>query len=405
MGNIRLSLAATAALSLATALAPMAASAQTWNFTVLHTFTGGSDGGSPVDGISLDKSGNLFGTAAGGGNGNGTAFELKHTAKGFQYEVLYSFNGGSDGSSPGARLIPGPGGHLFGTTAGGGGGGGTVFELTGTEKGGAKLEKDLYSFLNGNNGYEPSDGDLVFDAKGNVYGTTSAGGAYGYGSVYKLTKAKGGTYSESVLYSFGGKTGDGQVPVGGLVFDGSGNLYGTTSQGGSASLGTVYQLVPSRSGWSENILWNFQGTTDGETPYSGLTFDQYGNLYGGATDGGVNSGGTIYELSPANGSWSFATLYSTPGYGVSGPFRTPYVDASGNVYGTTHCDGEYGSGSVYELTNSGGTWTYNSVHEFTGGTDGGYIFANPVFDAAGNISGTSQVGGSGYGVVWEASPQ
>jgi hypothetical protein len=175
--------------------------------------------------------------------------------------------------------------------------------------------------------------------------------------------------------------------------------------GGSAGYGTVYQLVPGAPGhWTENVLYNFQGAADGETPYSGLTFDKYGNLYGGATDGGVNSGGTIFELSPASGGWTFNVLYSTPGWGVSGPFRTPYVDASGKVFGTTHCDGEYSAGSVYELTNSGSGWTYTSLHDFTGGSDGGFVFANPVFDANGNIYGTTQIGGNGYGVVWEVSP-
>jgi len=392
VGNFAWKSSAVAALTLASAMMPAAASAG-WNFTVLHTFTGGSDGGYPVAGVTLDKFGNLYGTAASGGTGYGTAFELKNTAKGYAFEVLYSFAGGSDGAAPGARLMPGPDGRLYGTTAQGGGGGGTVFELGAREKGGSRLERDLFALFGGGNGYQPSDGDIAFDAKGDVFGTTTAGGAYGNGSVYELKRTKTG-YTETAIYSFGAKQNDGSQPVGGLIFDAAGNLYGTTSQGGSGGgYGTVFQLVPGKSGWTENILYNFTGTSDAS-----------GNLYGGATDGGVNNGGTIYELSPGASGWKFAALYSVPGWGVSGPFRTPYVDASGNIWATTHCDGEYGAGSVYELTNSGGSWTYNSVHEFTGGSDGAYVFANPVFDGKGNIFGTTQVGGSGAGVVWEASP-
>lgn len=399
MGMNPRTLSASAVLTLAGVLLP-ALQANAATFTVLHTFTGGLDGGNPVDGLTIDKAGNLFGSAASGGAGYGTAFELKKARTGFTFEVMYSFGAGSDGAAPGARIMEGPGGHLYGTTTQGGGGGGTVFEL-GALKDGSRKETEVYRFTNSAQGWQPSDGDLAFDAKGNIYGTTSYGGAYGVGAVYELIKGKTG-YTETVLHSFGA-SGDGSIPVGGVNLDAAGNVYGTTSSGGNTNNGTVYELVKAQ-GYTENLIYNFQGTTDGETPYSGLTFDQYGNLYGGATDGGVNSGGTIFELSPGSGGWTFNVLYSTPGYGVSGPFRTPYVSPSGVVYGTTHCDGENGAGSVYQLTNSGGTWTYTSLHDFSGGSDGAFVFANPVFDAKGNIYGTTQIGGSGNGVVWEVSP-
>jgi uncharacterized repeat protein (TIGR03803 family) len=395
--------AASAAISLASVLASaLAANAAT--FTVLHTFTGGSDGGNPIDGVSIDKSGNLYGSAAGGGaNGYGTAFELKHTKSGYTFDVLYNFASGKDGAAPGARVLKGPDGHLYGTTAQGGNGGGTVFDLGSIEKGGGGIRKEavLHSFAGGNDGYQASDGDLAFDAKGNIYGTTSYGGANNLGTVFELSPKAGG-YTETILHSFGSGQ-DGSVPVGGITLDASGNVYGTTSAGGNTGSGTVYELVKSQN-YAESVIYNFQASTDGETPFSGLTFDKYGNLYGGATDGGVNSGGVVFELSPGSGGWTFNALYSTPGYGVSGPFRTPYVDADGNVYGTTHCDGEYSAGSVYELTYSNGTWNYTSLHDFTGGSDGAYVFANPVFDAHGDIFGTTQIGGNGYGVVWEVSP-
>ena len=401
MAKPALTILATAALSLAAvACGPAPASATT--FTVLHTFTNGSDGGNPIDGVTIDKAGNLYGTAASGGSGYGTAFKLKNVHGVYTFATLYAFTSGSDGAAPGARLMPGPDGHLYGTTQQGGGGGGTVFDLGRVLRKGVDKETQLYHFGGSGSGYQPSNGDLAFARAGHIYGTTYYGGSYNAGAVYELAKTPSG-WTQTILHAFGA-TGDGAIPYSGVIADASGNLYGTTSAGGTAGYGTVYQLVPSASGWKENVIYNFQGQNDGETPYAGLTFDKNGNLYGGATDGGSNSGGVIFELSPSASGWTFTPIYSTPGWGVSGPFRTPYVAANGTIYGTTHCDGLNSAGSIYELTYSGSTWTYTSLHDFTGGADGGYVFANPVFDAHGDVFGTTQVGGSGYGVVWEVSP-
>jgi uncharacterized repeat protein (TIGR03803 family) len=164
-------------------------------------------------------------------------------------------------------------------------------------------------------------------------------------------------------------------------------------------------LTPSKSSWTENILYNFQGGNDGNVPYAGLIVDQSGNFYGAATGGGTGAGGTIFELSPSNGGWTFTVLYNIPGWTLSGPFRNLVMDASGNLYGTTHCDGSYGSGTVYKLTLSGGTWTYTSLYVFTGGSDGLYSFSNLVFDKQGNIYGTANQGGAnGFGVVFKIKP-
>jgi len=371
-------------------------------FRVLHTFTGGADGANPQAGLTVDAAGNLYGTAQNGGAGYGTAFELKRSAGGRTFEVLHTFASGADGAAPIARLMPGPQGRLYGTTSQGGGGGGTVFDLAATPKLYPRKETLLYAFTNAGNGYQPSSGDLNFDAAGNVYGTTSAGGVYNGGTVFKLSRTKNG-WHETVLYSFG-QIGDGAVPYAGVIGDAAGNLYGTTSAGGSAGDGTVFELTPKGSVWSETIIYSFQGQTDGLVPYAGLTSDGAGNLYGAATDGGSAGGGTIFELTPSGGVWSFSTIFSVPGWGISGPFRTPVVDASGDIFATTHCDGTYSSGSVFELTRSGNTWTYLSLHDFTGGSDGQYVFSNPVFDSHGDVFGTTQVGGAGYGVVWEVSP-
>ena len=129
--------------------------------------------------------------------------------------------------------------------------------------------------------------------------------------------------------------------------------------------------------------------------------DAQGNLFGSTTQGPGGGGGTFFELTPSNGSWSFNTMYSLSGWGISGEFRTAYLDPSDNIFGTTHCDGQYSSGSVYELQRSGSTYNYVDLYDFTGGTDGQYVFSNPAFDTQGDIFGTANVGGSGYGVVWE----
>jgi uncharacterized repeat protein (TIGR03803 family) len=391
---------AIAALTLVGVLAATPASATT--FTVVHTFTGGADGANPLAGLTVNRFGDLFGTAENGGSGYGTAFEVKRVPGGWKFEVLHAFASGTDGAAPIARLVPGPQGRLYGTTSQGGGGGGGVFDLAATPNVYPRAETLLYAFTNTANGYSPTSGDLTFDTAGNIYGTTTSGGMYNGGTVFKLSHTKGG-WQETVLYNFG-QVGDGAVPYAGVIGDTAGNLYGTTSAGGSAGDGTVFELSPKGLVYAETILYNFTGQTDGLTPYAGLTTDNAGNIYGGATDGGTAGGGTIFMLTPSQGGWSFNTVFSAPGWGISGPFRTPYVDAAGDIFGTTHCDGLYSAGSVYELVRSGNTWAYRSLHDFTGGADGQYVFSNPVFDSHGNVFGTTQVGGSGYGVIWEVSP-
>jgi uncharacterized repeat protein (TIGR03803 family) len=375
----------------------MSQHAQAQTFSVVHAFTGGSDGGSPLSGFTIDGQGNLYGTASYGGTTEyGVVFKLNK--KGVE-TVLHDFIGGTDGANPEGSLVRDAAGRLYGTTfAGGASNAGTVFEVTRYGK-----ETVLYSFAGGTDGANPIAG-LTRDKAGNLYGTTTAGGANGNGTVFELSN-KGGVWTEQVLYSFG-TDGDGATPVAGVTLH-KGDLYGTTSAGGSAGYGTVFQLTKSQSGWAETVIYNFQMQSDGGIPYAGLTFDRAGNLYGAATEGGNGSdaGGTIFELAPSNGGWTFTVLYSLPGWGISGTFRDLYLDASGNIYATTHCDGTYESGTVYELTLSNGTWTYNSLYVFTGGSDGQYSFSNLVFDKQGNLFGTTNVAGAnGFGVIFEITP-
>jgi uncharacterized repeat protein (TIGR03803 family) len=366
--------------------------AQAQTFKVIHSFTGGSDGGNPLDGFIADSAGNLYGTTnAGGASGYGVVFKI--TKSGVQ-SVLYSFVGGTDGEFPEGGLIRDKVGNLYGTTTAGGGveNSGIVFMVSA-----AGVEQVLYTFPGGTNGATPQAG-LAIDAEGNLYGTTTAGGANGNGIVFKLTK-KGTQWTETVLYTFGTGT-DGAIPVAGVILRGT-SLYGTTSAGGAYGYGTIFQLTRSGAARTETIVHKFEDGDDGAVPYGGLIADKLGNLYGAATEGGSGGGGTIYELSPASGSWTFNVIYSNPGWGISGSFRNVALDASGNLYGTTHCDGANDAGTIYKLTPASGSWTYTSLYVFEGGSDGLYSFSNPLLEAGHLFGTTKQGGGDGDGVVWE----
>ena len=389
------------ALVLAFALA-IPAGAQT--LTVLHTFSGGGDGDDPSAGLTMDKAGNLYGTTlVGGGASNGTVFKLSHSGSNWVLNTLYSFTGGNDGGNPQARVIFGPDGSLYGTTSAGGYQGyGTVFNLR-PQASACKSaicpwsETVLYRFQGGTDGAGPAYGDLTFDPSGNLYGTTLAAGLTTCGGtcgvVFKLTRS-GSSWTESVPYSFTGGN-DGGTPFSGVIFDNAGNLYGTAYYGGAQS-GTVYELIPSGSGWTEKTLTDFAG--GGGFPLGGLTFDAQGNLYG---TGFV--GGTAFELMPSGGNWIYLLLYTFDGF--DGPFGSPTLDASGKVYGTNATGGAYDQGFIFQLTPSNGGWTFTDLYDFTGGNDGGFPVSNVIFDVDGNLYGTTYLGGaSGFGVVWQFKP-
>ncbi|HEY1612411.1 MAG TPA: choice-of-anchor tandem repeat GloVer-containing protein [Rhizomicrobium sp.] len=381
------------AIGLAAAAIP---GAQAQSLSVVHSFSGGSDGGNPVDGFTLSPNGNFYGTASAGGTaGLGVVFKMN--AKGSE-TVLHSFAGGPDGATPDSGVVIGAGGALFGTTtAGGASGQGIVYRMMGDK------EAVLYSFTGGTDGAAPQAG-LAMDAAGNLYGTTTAGGPSGNGTVFRLKapKKKNGKWTETVLYSFGTGT-DGAIPIGGVTLDAAGNLYGTTSVGGTLGYGTVFQLVPG-SVWKENILHSFQNTDDGTNPYAGLIADAAGNLYGAATDGGSGGGGTAFELSPSGNGWNFSVIASEPGWGISGSFRNLLLDSSGTIYGTTHCDGDNSAGTIFKLVPSGGSWTYTLLYTFTGGSDGLYSISNLVLKR-GQLYGTTIDGGAdGAGVIYKLTP-
>jgi uncharacterized repeat protein (TIGR03803 family) len=324
---------------------------------ILYNFTDGADGGNPESTLVMDSSGNLYGTASNGGaNGKGVVFEV---APNGTETVLYSFAGGNDGSTPTAGLIVDQNGNLYGTTSQGGGkksctgGCGTVFELS---PGGT--ETVLYRFGGQADGWAPM-GSLVADSSGNLYGTTEYAGnrgqcaSNGCGTVFKLSNGV-----KTILHTFtGSSASDGANPVANLIFDASGNLYGTTTIGGTGTncgtpgCGTVFEIS---SGGAESVLYSFKNYThvdmyDGATPEGGLLLDGNGNLFGTTAQGGNSSNrGTVFELAP-NGTETvlFTFLHgSVTGYTPSGSL---IEDVAGNLYGTTSSGAQFHSGNVFQI--------------------------------------------------------
>ena len=408
-GLLGAAIALTFAIVLVLTIAAPAAQAQTYQ--VIYYFEGGQDGSTPTTGVTMDQRGNLYGTTY---DIFGTVYEMRYVNSGWIFSTLTDL-GFEKGSFPLGGVIKGPDGSLYGTTSEGGGSCscGVVFNLKPPPNASAFVlagwkESVLYDFTGGFDGGSPGYGNLVFDKAGNLYGTTTAGGAYLQGAVFKLTPSNG-SWTESVIYSFTGLS-DGGAPQSGVIFDNAGNLYGTTSAGGQYSNGTVFELIPSGSGWTETVLHSFQSATEGSKPYAGLTFDASGNLYGTAYSGGLGGfDGSVFELSPSHGGWTFSVLHLfdfSKGEGAS-PVAGVTMDASGNLWGTT-LGGGGGYGTVYKLTYSNGYWVYSTVHSFNT-TTGDSPFGGVTFDTKGNAYGTAIAGGKGAcnggcGVVWEITP-
>jgi uncharacterized repeat protein (TIGR03803 family) len=402
-----------------------------WTENVLHNFHG-SDGDAPEGVLALGAGGTLYGaTRYGGTAGDGTVFELTPGANGQWTEaVLWNFVGGNDGSQPTFGVNLGSGGQVYGTAIYGGGttGNGTVIELTSSGNG-KWSEATLTNFADGS-GYAPQ-ANLVGDAAGNLYGTSSYGGEYGFGSVFKLVPEANGAWTESVIYNFptgliSQGRGFGSGPSN-LIIDDAGNLYGETEYGGTAGYGTVFELSPAGAGWSEKDLYAFAGGTDGVDPKGGLVRDAAGNLYGTTQTGGDGTGchraacGTVFELSASGGGWSKTILYNFAGGTADGenPAGGLVFDGAGNLYGTTVGGGIVGGnncgigcGTVYELSPSNGGWKESVLHLFTEKKgDGAIPYGGLVVDAAGNLYGTTSTGGTqnetcgiGCGTVFEMSP-
>jgi uncharacterized repeat protein (TIGR03803 family) len=339
-------------LLIALATLPPKATAQTTStpaveHTTLYSF-GGPDGAGPLYGVMADDSGSLYGTTVLGGDA-GIVFKLTPTKSGYSETVLYSFLGGGDGEAPFSGLVADSRGALYGVTLEGGNGEcfagcGTVFKLTPKKSGYTKTT--IYSFGPGTDASTPL-GTLVLDDKGAVYGVTQSGGTYGDGAVYKLTPDKSG-YSETVIYSF--RNGDdGDFPQAGLVMDKKGSLYGTTYYGGPGSCdggcGTVFRLTPSGSGYDETILYAFQDYTDGYLPFASVTLDEStGAIYGTTWWGGTTHDGNVFKLTPSGSGYDKSTIYSFDHHGHHGtngvlPMGQLLLRPDGALYGTNFIGG------------------------------------------------------------------
>jgi uncharacterized repeat protein (TIGR03803 family) len=362
--------------------------AQTQTFSVIYTFTGGTDGGTPLANLLLYQ-GVLYGATSGGGAHNaGTIFQVDTTT--MAETVLHSFAGGpADGAAPFAGLIRDPSGNLYGASYGGGAHlFGTVFKIP--EAGGFTL---LHSFKGPPSEGAGPAGTLVMDYAGNIYGTTYVGGdTAGFGTVFEITA--GGAYMTG--QSFGP---DGALPRAGLLLE-KGALYGTTF-GGPDRLygGTVFEVGVTPP------LYTFTGGTDGSQPLASVISDGLGNLYGTASDGGSRSfgagKGVVFEVNIATGQET--VLYTFMGPDGSDPAGSLVRDTDGNLYGTTLLGGAFGHGTVFELDAKG---ILTTLHTFTGGADGASPFAGLVLDGSGNFWGVTSAGGStaapgGYGTVFE----
>jgi uncharacterized repeat protein (TIGR03803 family) len=397
-------------------IVPATVASQT--FQVIHNFTGGNDGSNPTAGVTLDHAGNLYGTAAFGGRyGYGAIYKLSLHG-GWVITPLYSFQAEA---YPESRVVFGADGTLYGTTVHGGSGScdsgcGTVFNLTPPPRTTGSLfaswDLTVVFRFDDTDGGNPSPGDLVFDSAGSIYGTTSNGGdllcsaPFGCGTAYQLTHSSQG-WTQTLLYVFHFDL-EGQQPMGGLVFDSAGNLYGTTSTSGMYGWGTAFQLAPSGGQWTLNTIYAFMNGADGGYPAAGLAIDSSNNLYGTTAGGGSGGAGTVFELIPSGGRWNFDLLYSLVGNAIGS--QTPLtMDSAGNLYGVTEYDGPDDQGTVFKLSRSADGWTYTLLHGFTGGADGGTPLGQLTIDSNGNIYGTTKFGGAnpgcfdngGCGVVFE----
>ena len=339
------------------AVVMLSPSPEGWTETVLYSFRGASDGSEPYGGVTLDSAGNLYGTTVAGGTGGvcdggcGVAFKLTRRHGAWFETVIHNFTGGTDGTGPGAGLTIDARGNLYGMTPTGGAAGfGVIYKLT--PAAGAWNETIIHTFTGGADGGGGSPGRLLLDRAGNFWGVATAGGPQGSGTAFELSPAGSASWTFKILYAFQGQP-DAGFPYGALISDASGNLYGTSYYDGANDLGSVFRLSLVNGVWTESVLYSFKGGEDGSSPISNLVSDAAGNLYGTTSEGGASACGcgVIFKMAPgAGGQWTESVVYRFQG---SPDAAFPYnglVSAGGGVFfGTTVHGGDDDDGSIFRF--------------------------------------------------------
>lgn len=411
----RLARIAVFALAFGLALSTNAAEKQ----TVLYNFAKRSPTGwAPNSKLVMDAAGNLYGAASEGGVSTqccGVIFELSPASGGgWTYNVIYTFTGQGDGAFPTGSLVMDAAGNLYGAGSGQSVGvNGEFFELSPNGSGGW-TEKVLYAVPAADGG---QSSPLVMDGSGNLYGANLGSGAHNAGYIFELSPGSGGAWTYQHLFDF--NVSDGNFPAAGVILDAAGNLYGTTSEGGTSTncpngCGVVFELTQQSGTWSESVLYEFNGS-NGSDPQAPLTLDAAGNLYGTTVTGGSLGFGIAFELKKNARVWKERVLHTfTQANGDGAAPNTGLVLRGGNLYGTTVAGGgglalcrsftDVGCGTAFELSPSGATWKETILYDFTGGKDG----ASPsglILDASGNAFGIAASRGvANAGLIFELTP-
>jgi hypothetical protein len=440
-------------------------------YTVIHTFTGELDGGTPYAGLTWDGGSNFYGTAAVGGytgavcynllgmaaNGCGVVYRLHRSVSNWTFNTIYEFRGATvDGNFPLAPVTLAPDGTLYGTTWAGHYNGtpgckwaglhptpvgcGMVFHLhpppTICRTSQCRWTETISWGFPGSNqggGSGPSQGQLVFDQAGNLYGT-NWDSKLNPGEIFQLVPSDGiWTIGKTYVTTDALGSNSPFIPLNAVTLDSAGNLYSTSQLGpedapncGVPNLngcGTIFQLSPTPSGWNASIIYSFANGADGRFPVAGLVADRAGDLYGVSSSGGTDNGGVVFQLSPSGGGWNYHQIYVLPDGdpqaahcfvavntpGCSGPWGTLLMDSVGNLYGASYANGSHHYGNVFKLTQSNGRWSYTDLYDFTGASDGANPVGGLILDGNGNLYGTTLRGGStncfgGCGVVFEITP-
>jgi uncharacterized repeat protein (TIGR03803 family) len=383
--------------------------------SVVFNFTGGNDGGEPAAQLIFDSAGNLYGTTVVGGlYGCGTVFELSLSGNQWNETVLYNFDCYDTGKNPYGGVILDSAGSLYGTTVAGGSGGecsgdgcGVVYELA--KSGDTWNETVLYNFTGGDDGFGPGSA-LVMDKAGNLYGTTPDGGAFAEGVVYQLSPNQQ-QWTQTVIHAFTGGD-DGAVgSLGPLLLGAGGTLNGVTELGGQFGAGVAFRMSPAGNTWNYTTMYAFQGLPDAGFPYGGLIADSHGRLYGTTYFGGTGGLGSVFEVgagATVRTLWKESVLYSFQGgTDASFPTSTLVFDAAGNLYGTSSTGGNPSCdcGTIFKLAPHSGGWDESVLHNFNGSGDGNSPSYGLTPDGKSNYFGVTPVGGLyGQGVVFQITP-